>query len=81
MIKLLFRFYDPTSGRILIDGIDMRDLDPKEWYSHLGSLFQKYTNYQLPLREAIGIANLKKDADDVSMRDSLEKSEALSFVE
>ena len=45
LVKLLCRFYDPTEGRILIDGHDLRTIDLESWYTLLGVLFQDYSNY------------------------------------
>ncbi|HSS02274.1 MAG TPA: ABC transporter ATP-binding protein, partial [Kofleriaceae bacterium] len=47
IIKLLCRFYDVTSGQILVNGVDLRDLDLVHWYAHLGTLFQDFVQYKL----------------------------------
>ncbi len=59
LIKLLFRFYDPTSGRILIDGVDLKKINLNDWYRHLGVLFQDFAKYYLTVRENIEFGDIK----------------------
>lgn len=53
LVKLLLRFYDPTSGKILIDGVDLKDIDFSSWWDQVGILFQDFAKYYLSLRENI----------------------------
>lgn len=53
LIKLLCRFYDVTSGEILINGVNIKDLKLTNWYSHLGTLFQDFVKYNFTVRENI----------------------------
>lgn len=55
IIKLLMRFYDPTSGVILINGVDLKCLDRESWWSCIATLFQNYAEYNFPVREAIAL--------------------------
>ncbi len=57
LVKLLCRLYDPTEGRILVDGTDLRDVDPEAWWKRLGVLFQDFGQYQLTLAENIAIGS------------------------
>ena len=58
MFKLICRLYDPTEGRILIDGIDIRDLDPGALRGQIGAMFQDYVTYQATAAENIGLGSL-----------------------
>lgn len=58
MIKLLCRFYDPDDGRILLDGIDIRNLDPSELRKRIGALFQDHISYQATVAENIGLGDV-----------------------
>jgi ATP-binding cassette, subfamily B, bacterial len=51
--KLLCRLYDPDSGSIEIDGVDLRDLDLPAWRSRLAAVFQDFVRYELPLRDNV----------------------------
>ncbi len=63
LVKLLTRLYDPTEGRITIDGIDLRDFDPGELRSRVGVIFQDYVKYQLTAGENIGFGRIEAIAD------------------
>ncbi len=53
LVKLLCRFYDPTEGRILVDGVDLRDLDLEEWRERTSVAFQDFVRFQLVARESV----------------------------
>ncbi len=53
LIKLLLRFYDPTEGKILVDGKDLKTLNIDDWYKQLSVLFQDFAKYNLTIKENI----------------------------
>jgi ATP-binding cassette subfamily B protein len=53
LVKLLCRLYDPDSGAVEVDGIDLRDLDVESWRSRLTAVFQDFVRYELPLRDNV----------------------------
>jgi ATP-binding cassette, subfamily B, bacterial len=55
LIKLLARLYDPSAGRITVDDIDLRDLDPRLWQRRLAVLFQEFTHYAFSAADNIGL--------------------------
>jgi ATP-binding cassette subfamily B protein len=56
LVKLLCRLYDPTQGRILVNGIDIRCFSLYEWQSAIGVLLQEYGHYEhLTVRTAIAL--------------------------
>jgi ATP-binding cassette subfamily B protein len=59
LVKLLCRFYDPDRGRILWDGIDLRDLDPGRLRDRISVVFQDYMAYELTAAENIGVGDLE----------------------
>jgi ABC-type bacteriocin/lantibiotic exporter with double-glycine peptidase domain len=54
--KLLCRLYDPQSGRIEVDGVDLRELDLAEWRSRITAVFQDFMRLELPMRENVAPA-------------------------
>lgn len=80
LIKLLFRFYDPTEGRILVDGVDLRDIDPEHWYQHIGVLFQDFAKYNLTLSENIRFGDIEKKEED-HVGTALTKSQGADILE
>lgn len=61
LIKLLMRFYSPDSGKILINGHDLKDIAIESWYGHLATLFQDFNQYPLPIDENISIGRSDKN--------------------
>ncbi len=61
LAKLLCRLYDPQSGSIEVDGVDLRDLDLASWRSRLAAVFQDFTRFQLPLRDNVAPAGAPDD--------------------
>src|SRR5216684_1055409 len=63
LFKLICRLYDPREGRILIDGVDIRDFEPNELRRQIGAMFQDYVDYQATASENIGLGNVPEIAD------------------
>jgi ATP-binding cassette subfamily B protein len=63
LVKLLCQLYQPTSGRITLDGIDLRRTDPVEWRGQISVLFQDYAHYQLKAWENIWLGDAGADPD------------------
>jgi ABC-type multidrug transport system fused ATPase/permease subunit len=61
LAKLLCRLYDPQSGAIEIDGVDLRELDLENWRSRLTAVFQDFTRFELSLRENVAPAGAPDD--------------------
>jgi ATP-binding cassette subfamily B protein len=58
LIKLLTRLYDPTEGRILLDGKDLRAWDPQALRARFGVIFQDFNEYQLDVRDNVAVGSL-----------------------
>jgi ATP-binding cassette, subfamily B, bacterial len=58
VVKLLCRFYDPSRGAILWEGIDLRELDPSSLRKRLGAVFQDFMQYDLSARENVGLGDV-----------------------
>jgi ATP-binding cassette, subfamily B, bacterial len=61
LAKLLCRLYDPQSGAIEVDGVDLRDLDIDAWRSRITAVFQDFTRFELPLRDNVAPAGAPDD--------------------
>jgi ABC-type multidrug transport system fused ATPase/permease subunit len=62
LAKLLCRLYDPQSGAIEIDGVDVRELDLTEWRARLAAVFQDFTRFELSLRDNVAPRGAPDDA-------------------
>ncbi|MBN1241114.1 MAG: ABC transporter ATP-binding protein [Spirochaetales bacterium] len=53
IVKLVARFYDPTGGRVLANGVDLRELEPRAWRERLSAAFQDFCKFELTLAENV----------------------------
>ena len=81
LIKLLSRLYDPTEGAILIDGIDLRDVDPLALRQKIGVIFQDFVRFHLPVKENIGFGQIDAAADLDRIVTSARKSGADTVID
>ena len=81
LVKLLARLYDPDEGRVLLDGIDLRDYDLDSLRRNIGIIFQDFVRYDFVLRENIGISQIDALTDDARIRDAAARSLADSVVQ
>lgn len=63
-IKLLTRLYEPTEGRILLDGVDLRNWDEAALRARIGVIFQDFNEYQFTVRENVGFGSIDHLTDD-----------------
>ncbi len=80
LIKLLCRLYDPTEGRILLDGVDIRDLDPMQLRGVIGAMFQDYVTYQATAAENIGLGDLADIEDRPAIEAAARRSGADDLI-
>src|SRR5207237_3464621 len=74
--KLLCRLYDPQSGGIEVDGVDLRDMDLASWRSRITAVFQDFLRLELPLRDNVAPAG----APDDVIRAALESAGAANLA-
>jgi len=80
LIKLLTRLYDPTEGRILLDGVDLRDIDPRELRQRIGVIFQDFVKYALPAFENVGFGQIEALEDRPRIEAAADKSGAHPLI-
>lgn len=76
LIKLLARLYDPTEGRILLDGIDLREYDLASVRRSVGIIFQDFVRYDLRLDENISIGEIEQVREYLEHLDLVDKNAA-----
>ncbi|MFJ3673603.1 ABC transporter ATP-binding protein [Streptomyces sp. NPDC090106] len=80
LVKLLCGLYTPTAGRILVDGVDLRDLPPQEWRARTATLFQDYTRFELLLRENVGLGDIPRIGDDAALRAAVQEADGANVL-
>lgn len=80
LVKLLIRLYDPTEGRILLDGYDLREYDTKALYDMFGIIFQDYGKYAVSVSENIMFGDIDKTPNFSDVKSSAERSGADDFI-
>jgi ATP-binding cassette, subfamily B, bacterial len=81
LIKLLTRLYEPTTGRITLDGLDLAEWDPDALRARIGVIFQDFIRYQLLLGENIGAGDVEGFEDEDRWKVAGEKGMADPFVQ
>jgi ABC-type multidrug transport system fused ATPase/permease subunit len=81
LIKLLTRLYLPTEGRILLDGTDLNDWDPRVLRERIGVIFQDFARYQFSVGENVGVGDVHAIEDRTRWRDAAEKGLSAPFIE
>ena len=79
-IKLLTRLYEPTEGRVLLDGKDIREHDEDELRRRIGVIFQDFAQYQLLVRENIGFGSVEHLGDDAQIGRAVDSGGAAEVV-
>ncbi len=74
LVKLLARLYDPTEGRILLDGHDLREYDPEMLRDKVGIIFQDFQRFSLSAAENIAIGSIRQAEEEARIRDAAVKS-------
>ncbi len=75
--KLLCRLYDPDSGSIEVDGVDLRELDLEAWRRHVAAVFQDFVRYELPLRDNVAPLG----AETATLESALDRAGALGLAD
>lgn len=80
LLKLLTRLYDPTEGTILLDGRDIREYDVKSLYKMFGIIFQDFGKYAFTVEENIRFGDIRKEADEKSVKNAAREASAEEFI-
>ena len=80
LVKLLARLYDPTSGQVLVDGVDLATISPDSWRGQLSAGFQDFVKFELTVREVVGIGDADRLSDEPAVRAAIARGDATSVV-
>ncbi|MFY0252873.1 ABC transporter ATP-binding protein [Chitinophaga sp. 30R24] len=81
LVKLLSRLYDPVEGRILLDGVDLREYDLKDLRTQIGVIFQDFQRYQMTVAQNIAVGNIPQSHNMPLITDAARQSLAAPLIE
>ncbi|HEU5039324.1 MAG TPA: ABC transporter ATP-binding protein, partial [Gemmatimonadales bacterium] len=74
LVKLLARLYDPSEGRILLDGVDLREYDVDSLRRNVGVIFQDFVRYDFLLKENIAVGDIARREDESMIESAAQRS-------
>lgn len=81
LVKLVCRLYEPTAGRITVDGVDLCEVDPRNWWRHVAAIFQDFSRYQLSARDNVAVGAPGRPAYPDGIREAARRAGALELIE
>ena len=81
LIKLLCYLYEPTKGRITLDGVNLKKISPDTWRKRVSLASQNHNNYQFTVNESIQLGDVNRSIKDNSIQDLAEWLDIKDFVE
>jgi ATP-binding cassette subfamily B protein len=75
LVKLLARLYEPTEGRIYLDGHDLKSYDPRDLRDNIGVIFQDFVRYNMTARENIAVGKITEKHDEVRIHRAANKAQ------
>ncbi len=81
LVKLMSRLYDPTSGAILLDGVDLRDYRMEQLHNQIGVIFQDFVRYDFAARLNIGVGRIADLDSDATLWQAARKSRADAMLD
>ncbi|HZG43902.1 MAG TPA: ABC transporter ATP-binding protein [Longimicrobium sp.] len=80
IVKLLTRMYEPTEGRILVDGVDLAEIDVEAWRARVSAAFQDFARFEFPAQHTVGIGDLPRLDDGAAVVGALERAGAADVL-
>lgn len=79
LVRLLLRIHDPVSGRITVNGVDLRDINTEDWWKYLGVLLQDFTTYNFTVKQSIAVSE-KGEINQERIEKTAQQSTSVSFI-
>lgn len=80
LVKLLSQMYEPTGGRITVDGTDLSEFDSVSWRERISAAFQDFVRFELLLGESVGVGDLPNMSDHEAISAALRQASAEDVV-
>jgi ATP-binding cassette subfamily B protein len=80
LIKLLCRMYQPDSGRIIIDGIELAHMPAEQWRARLAGAFQDFFRFEFQARHTVGLGDVPRLEDEPAVTAAVERAGARDVI-
>jgi ATP-binding cassette subfamily B protein len=81
LVKLLAGLYEPSTGRITVDGVDLRRLDRPAWQRRVAAIFQDFVQYSFSAHDNVAVGALERSADRTAVEDAARRAGVAGVVE
>jgi ATP-binding cassette subfamily B protein len=81
LVKLLARMYEPTAGRILVDGVDLARMPAHEWRTRLAGAFQDFFRFEFRARHSVGVGDVPRMDDEPAVAQAVSRAGADEVVD
>jgi ATP-binding cassette subfamily B protein len=81
LVKLIARLYEPTSGRITVDGVDLREISPTSWRQRISAVFQDFATFELTAHDNVAFGALRAANDSEAVSRAARDAGAAPIVE
>ena len=81
LVKLLTRLYEPSSGAILADGVNIGLLDAREWRRQVSVIFQDFVKFEFTAADNIAMGAIRAPRNDAAIREAARRAEILDTLE
>lgn len=81
LTKLLCRLYEPTCGRITVDGIDLREFSVADWQRQISVVFQDFVRYDLTVQDNIWLGNIDLNTRDPRIQRAAQQAGADAVIQ
>jgi ATP-binding cassette subfamily B protein len=81
LVKLLARLYDPTSGRITVDGTDLRDVQPEAWHRRVSAIFQDFARFEMVAYDNVAFGALHAWDNATAVEQAAANAGVLTVIE
>lgn len=80
LVKLLARLYEPTDGRITVDGVRLTGIAPEQWQRRVAAIFQDFTRYELTAADNVGFGGIDRLGDVPALESAAERVGSLELI-
>jgi ATP-binding cassette subfamily B protein len=80
LVKLLAKLYEPTSGRIVVDGVELGRMSADEWRSRLAGAFQDFFRFEFQARHSVGVGDVPRLEDQPAVDSAVRRAGAEDIV-